>query len=296
MPKKHPAPSAQPAGAPEEMEEDDCEEEEEELGEEEEEEGAEEDFEEDDYQEFEACTPPTLAQVRNRVRNMIADMGMEMKEVHSLLGVPPGPEWHKFMTGKYKDPSEAYTNNAFKRAAFFFWKEKRLGKDGKLATLMPPDMPPRGQSERAPRVSRSSRPPLPNLMNIETDGHTYITPSEVRKDMYDVFETYDISQARLAKMLGENACMVGRFLADKGEFGGAGKGCYHGLAQFLEKLRIASGTKKSRKRVAIEAEGNPEPFLGDDENKGFYAEHGTRLFFARDEIGRQVVKQQRTDR
>ena len=44
-------------------------------------------------------------------------------------------------------------------------------------------------------------------------------------------------------------------MASGGEFGGAEKCCHHALAQFCEKVRIATGSKKSRKRLAIEAQG-----------------------------------------
>ena len=37
------------------------------------------------------------------------------------------------MNGKCKDPSWAESNSAYRKAAFFFYKEKRLGAQGKLA-------------------------------------------------------------------------------------------------------------------------------------------------------------------
>ena len=79
-------------------------------------------------------------------------------------------------------------------------------------------------------------------------------------------------------------------MADGGEFGGSEKGCYHELANFCEKLRIATGTKKTSKRLAIEAEGRECPYLGDDGSKSYLVMAGSQLFTSRDAIGRQVVK------
>lgn len=291
-------PLAAPPPEEDEGEEDEFDEEEE--GEEEE--GREEDEEVDEedaelYEEFESCSPPTLSQVRAKVRSLIMDANVRIQDLQRMIGVEPGPDWNKFMNGRYSNPADAYTNNAFKRTAYFFWKEKRLGKAGKLTTLQR-DAGVKQPPAKAARVAvtrqrHTGKTPLPDLMHWQSDGKTWLTPEEVRKETIEVFETYDATQGAVAEMINENPCMMGRFLKDKGEFGGSRKGCYHGLAQFLEKLRLATGTPKSRKRLAIEAEDQEEPFLGDDETKGYYADPGTSLFFARDEIGRQVVSQRK---
>lgn len=237
--------------------------------------------EEDDeelYQEFEQTALPTPNRVRAQVRKLITDKGLKVKEVQELIGEGPGPAWQKFMNGKYKDQSWAYSNDAYRKAAFFFWKEKRLGKNGKLAAT----------------AKKSAKTHLPDLSNITTDGKTYLTPAECRKSLLAIFKKFELTQSKLAKMTGENSAMVGRFMADGGEFGGSEKGCYHSLADFCERVRIATGAKKSRKRLAIEAEGRQVPYLGDDARARYLVPAGTSLYKARDAIGRPVVKSQRT--
>ena len=95
-------------------------------------------------------------------------------------------------------------------------------------------------------------------------------------------------------MIGTNPGNLSHFMAEGGEFGGSEKCCDRDVAEFCEKVRIATGTKKCLKRLAIEAEGREETFLGNDGKKRDLVKAGTNPYLARDEIGRQVVKCQRT--
>lgn len=230
------------------------------------------------YEEFEQTVLPTPNRVRAQLRKLITDKGLKVKEAQALIGESPGPSWQKFMNGKYKDQSWAYSNDAFRKAAFFFWKEKRLGKSGKLVTM----------------VRKNAKEALPNLSNATTDGKTYSTPAECRKSLVAIFKKYDLTHSKLAKMIGENPTMVGRFMSDSGEFGGSEKSCYHTLADFCEQIRIVTGAKKSRKRLAIEAEGRDIPYLGDDGKKRYLVVSGMSLYKARDDCGRSIVKCRRT--
>eukprot|EP00928_Gymnodinium_smaydae_P047401 TRINITY_DN31633_c0_g1_i1.p1 TRINITY_DN31633_c0_g1~~TRINITY_DN31633_c0_g1_i1.p1 ORF type:complete len:286 (-),score=58.85 TRINITY_DN31633_c0_g1_i1:117-974(-) len=226
------------------------------------------------YEEFRSAPLPTPNTVKSRIRKLIADYGLKVKDIQALIGEGPGPAWNKFMNGKYKDQSWACSNDAFQKAAFFLYKEKRLGSKGKIAALK----------------KKTSKLALPDLSAIETDGKTYLTPGECRKSVQAILKKYTLTQGKVAKMIGENPVMLGRFLADGGEFGGSEKACYRAVAEFCEKVRMATGGKKSRKRLAIEAEGEDQPYLGTDASKRFLVPAGTSLYRTRDEIGRQVVK------
>jgi hypothetical protein len=232
------------------------------------------------YEEFRLSSLPTPNMVRSRIRKLISDKGFKVKDIQSMIGEGPGPAWQKFMNGKYKDPSWAYSNDAYRKAAFFFFKEKRLGSQGKLASVT--------------KCHKSSKCALPDLSGITTDGKIYLTPAECRRSLRDIFKKYNVTKDKLAKTIGENPAMVGRFLADGGEFGGSQKSCYHPLSHFCEKVRVATGAAKSRKRLALEAEGREVPYLGDDGSKRYLVTAGTNLYLARDELGRHVVKCQRT--
>jgi len=98
------------------------------------EEGSDSDDEDPDlWMEFQPTSTPNM--VRSQVQKLITDRGLKVKDVQKLIGEGPGPAWNKFMNGKYKDKSWAYANDAYRKAAFFFYKEKRLGKQGKLAAM-----------------------------------------------------------------------------------------------------------------------------------------------------------------
>lgn len=240
-----------------------------------------EDEEEAMQQDFEQTRPPTPGVVKSRLRKLMTDKGLKVKDIQELIGERPGPCWNKFMNGKYKDQSWAYSNDAYRKAAFFFYKEKRLGAQGKLAHIVK-------------KTAKNVKAVLPDLSDVPTDGKTYLTPAECRKSLLNTLKKYQLTQGKLAKMIGENPVMVGRFMTDGGEFGGSDKGCYHPLAQFCEKLRIATGAKKSPKRLAIEAEGRERPYLGADPTKRYVVMAGDSLYRARDAIGRPIVKCQRT--
>jgi len=117
-----------------------------------------------------------------------------------------------------------------------------------------------------------------------------LTPGEVRKEIAALGKKYDVSQTKLAKMIGENAGTVSAFMSAGGAFGGSDRCCYRPLANFCEKMRIATGKKKSRKRSLIEAEGDAVPFLGNDPRGKYLCFKGDRLVARRDEIGRPVVR------
>ena len=130
---------------------------------------------------------------------------------------------------------------------------------------------------------------LPELSGVTTDGETYLTPAECGKSLLAIFKKYSFTQGKLAKTIGTNPGNVSHFMASGAEFGGAEKCCYHALAQFCEKVRIATGSKKSRKGLAIEAEGREHPYLGDDGSKRYRVTNGTNLHLRRDELGRHEV-------
>ena len=127
-----------------------------------------EDEDEELYDEFLRAPLPTPNTIRSKVRKLITDKGLKMQEIQKLIGQAPGKAWNrawnKFMFGKYKYQSWAYSNEAFWKAAVFFYKEKRLGKHGKLAAMVKP----------------KPKNALPDLANITTDGNTYLTPTECR--------------------------------------------------------------------------------------------------------------------
>jgi len=232
------------------------------------------DEDEELYEEFRQTPAATPNSVRSRMRKLITEKGLKVKDIQALIGERPGPAWNKFMNGKYKDQSWAYSNDAYRKAAFFLFKEKRLGKGGRLAGM----------------AKKDTKMDLPDLSQVLTDGKTYLTPTECRRSLLGIFKKYSLTQSKLARMISQNAVMVGRFMTDSGEFGGSEKSCYHAIADFCEKMRIATGAKKSRKRLAIDAEGRDCPYLGDDGKRRYVVTAGTNLLLARDAIGRQIVR------
>ena len=99
------------------------------------------------------------------MRKLIADKKFTVKDLQALIGVhqrfSPGA-WSKWMNGKYKDDSWAYSNEAYNAAAFFFWKEKKLGKDGELKTREC------GSKGKFSAATKTAKEELPDLSGVET--------------------------------------------------------------------------------------------------------------------------------
>ena len=165
------------------------------------------------------------------MRKLITEKGLKVKDIQALIGVRPGPAWNKFMNGntgkgglKFKDiqaligeqpgparnkfmngnneQSWAYLNDAYRKAAFFLFKEKRLGKGGRLAGM----------------AKKDTKMDLPDLSQVLTDGTTYLTPAECRRSLLGFFKKYRLTQSKLARTISQNAVVVGRFMTDSGEF------------------------------------------------------------------------------
>ena len=87
--------------------------------------------------------------------------------------------------------------------------------------------------------------------------------------MLAAFKQYKLTQTSLAKLTGNSAGSVSNFMKQGGQYGGANNDSYHDLADFVEKLRIATGKPKSRKRKLLETEtrADSQPFLGVNPDK-----------------------------
>ena len=87
----------------------------------------------DDYSsfrdEFEA-TPLTVTpgRLRGQIRKLLETTDIKITELQRMLGVNAN-SYGKFMNGKYKDPWAATQNGTYHAAAYFFFREKMLGKN-----------------------------------------------------------------------------------------------------------------------------------------------------------------------
>ena len=211
--------------------------------------------------------------------------------------------------GKYKDPWSATQNGTFWAAAYFFYREAKLGKHamGKtrahgagstgtataaagssIAALTP--------AAASASLAAGKKPTLPDVSTFSTDGTVFQTPAEVRKDLRNVLQKYDASVASLARAASMPYQSFNNFMKATGDFGGRDNQCYHPAAELVEKLRLATGKDKSKKRKALEAEmdsgivdrrtGGPK--LGLDPTKKYLMPAASPLYMTKDELGRNV--------
>ena len=200
------------------------------------------------------------------------------------------------MHGKYKDAWSATQNGTFWAAAYFFYREKRLGnramgKARAYATDSAMGTPLAGAAKAAAKT------PLPDVSAVSTDGTTYHTPAEVRKELRTALSKFDSSVAALARAANVPYQSFNNFMKATGDFGGRDNQAYHPAAALVERLRLATGKEKSKKRKALEAEvadgivdrrtGGPK--LGLDPNAKYLVPAGMPLYFTRDELGRNVM-------
>jgi len=177
------------------------------------------------------------------------------------------------MTGKYKDQFNAMDNSTYQAAAYFFFREKKLGKKSLANTMTA------AASAATPGgVQGGKKAALPDVSKVVLeDDRVFLTPAEVRKGLLDVKREYACTDTELSKKCGApNGNAVCRFMNMGGEFGGEKQDMYFLGARFLEMLRVHLGKPKSKMRLALEKETRPDeqPFLGINlEGKNFKVSH-----------------------
>ena len=165
----------------------------------------------------------TPARLRAKINKLLTSTDIKIGEFQKMLGVNAN-SYGKFMqTGtnsKYKDPWSATQNGTYHAAAFFFFKEDRLGKKalGKLrargasagasgtpaksgdrSSLLSPTV----ATSVATKTKSATKTELPDVTNVRLESeHTWLTPSEVRKALQDLQMSHSTSVAGLARAAG----------------------------------------------------------------------------------------------
>jgi hypothetical protein len=192
------------------------------------------------------------------------------------------------MNNRYKEKWSAMQNTAYYPAAYFFFREKKLGKRSVANT-----------QAKSMVAGRASKPPLPDLSGVdpdEVDDRIFLKPTEVRKGLQQVQYKYACTDAQLARACGApNANAIGRFMNAGGEFVGKDQDMYPLGARFLEKLRVFHQMPKSKKRKAIESDPRPrrgnQPFLGIDLTQKLWVRGDRKYVVGKDECSRTVLKE-----
>lgn len=205
----------------------------------------------DDFQE--EGTRVTPGRLRGQINKLLQDTDIKITEFQKIIGVNAN-SYGKFMHGKYKDPWSATQNGTYWAAAYFFYREKRLGNRamGKTRAYSAAATTPVGPA--AGSAKPVAKTPLPDVSGVSTDGTTYQTPAEVRKELRAVLSKYDSSVAALARAADVPYQSFNNFMKATGDFGGRDNQAYHPAAEIVERLRLATGKEKSKKRKALEAE------------------------------------------
>ena len=213
-----------------------------------------------DYEDFMA-QPLTItpARLRSKITKLLASTDIKITEFQKMIGVNAN-SYGKFMqTGtnsKYKDPWSATQNGTYHAAAFFFYKEERLGKHalGKTrarasAASTTPARKGSGSGLLSPAIAtdvgsklKGAKPALPDVSSTQLESeHTWLTPSEVRKALQDLQLSFTTSVAGLARAAGVPYQSFNNFVKAGGAWGGKDNQAYHPAAALVEKVRIALG-------------------------------------------------------
>lgn len=228
--------------------------------------------------------------IRGKILKFLQTTDVKIGEFQNILGVNSN-SYNRFVNSKYKNPWSAAENQTYRAAARFFLREKKLGSKAMGVMRKIKKDPNTGKS------SKLSALEMPNISGVLTDGFTYLTPEETRRQLRVLLKLYQTSNAALAKLANVPYQSFNLFLKATGEFGGGKNQVYHPAAQLVEKIRIARGQPKSQKRLGIEAEiragrtnFDGSPFLGMDPNSKVLCMKGTCPVMARDSLGRRTVR------
>ena len=210
----------------------------------------------DDFQD--EGTTVTPGRLRAMINKLLESTDIKIGEFQKMIGVNAN-SWGKFMHGKYKDPWSATQNGTYFAAAYFFYRERKLGKHALGKT-------------RAHKASASGA------------GAAALT------------QKYDVSVVMLVRAASMPYQSFNNFMKASGDFGGRDNQCYHPAADLVERLRLATGKAKSKKRKALEAEvdagivdsrsGGPK--LGLDPHGKYWMPVGAPFRMTKDSLGRNV--------
>ena len=156
-----------------------------------------------------------------------------LAEFQKIIGVNAN-SWGKFMHGKYKDPWSATQNGTYWAAAYFFYREKKLGARAMGKLRAHGSASAAASSLGAPVAAASAKSAFPDVSGVTTDGQTYQTPAEVRKELRTALQKYNASVATLARAAGMPYQSFNNFMKATGDFGGRDNQCYHPAAEARE--------------------------------------------------------------
>ena len=261
--------------------------------------------------------------LRAKIRTFLETWNVTATSFQKVIAVNSN-SYGKFMTMQYKNQWSATSNGTYMSAAYFFYVDKKLGKDSITATLKrgqavatsgitssmaQPLVEPNSNGVQAtaglPSSSKSSvgltprgmpktarpaqKPPLPDLSSVNIDERVFLNPKEVRAEISAIKRRYKCNNASIGRAVGEMnsqpGAAVSRFLDKGGDFGGGQMEIYRPLAHFCEKFRVYENKPKSAKRIMLEAEaGDGSPYLGHDTSRPTIFFPGA--FLAKDNLGR----------
>lgn len=227
---------------------------------------------------------PNPSRLRAYINRVLRETDVKISE---LIKVSPAGDvpFRKFMKNDYKDKVwGSMQSSGYDAAAYFVFREKKLGKNAVIKIR---------KSTVCDGTSGSAgKQQLPDLSDIVIEGaeHTWQTPEEVRKELNKILSAYQTSVPKLAEVMSAPYQSLSKFLKQVGVFGGKDNAAYHPAALFVEKLRIALGKPKSKKRLGLEEEvvamGLDEPFLGQDPKARVLCFGNERPHLVKDHLGR----------
>ena len=199
-----------------------------------------------------SVAPKTL---RGKIRNFLETYNVTATSFQKVISVNSN-SYGKFMTGHYKNQWSATSNGTYMSAAYFFYADKKLGKDSVTATLKreqatarvglfptsvaQPLIEPNVNTSQAiglpsssskppaavaaprglPMTARAAqKPPLPNVSSIDIDTRLFLTPKEIRAEISAIKRRYKCNNASIGRAAGESGSQPGAAVSrfcDKG--------------------------------------------------------------------------------
>ena len=228
------------------------------------------------------CWTPN--QLRSTNRKLLKDTAIKITEFQWMLSVSSNT-YKRFMNGRYKNQWDAAENGTYDSATRSFIKEERLGAQaiGKLSA----------QGRKKEGTSAA----LPDICGIETDGLTWLTPGETRREIANILKTYKTTVTALARLADVPVQSFNLFYNAGGNFGALQNQAYRPAAKLVEKIRTACGCTESMKRLGLDAEvafghrkRNGKPFLGVSPNGKMLCLAGEKPTLSRDALGCQIIE------
>ncbi|GIQ81593.1 hypothetical protein KIPB_002574 [Kipferlia bialata] len=209
--------------------------------------------------------------IRGEITRFLAKKTMTQTEFLRRIGCNPG-SYHRFMTGKYKDPWSATSNQTYMTAAIFLAKEKirvkiaerdekaRLKaakalakKEGKGAAAKTSPVKKGPSAAAIKKAENAALLAAISAVDVAVGAPVYDCCDTVRQKINRFIISSGVTMAAFLRCIDINSGSWAAFSKMKGAGAGAANAIYPAAYRFFEQLRLKDNKPKSKKRLEAEA-------------------------------------------